>query len=211
MKLLSRSNESSYTTTRGLILRRTFSSFTPPPSLDSISTVWSLLIDTHTFLHFTTREIQKLSQNNIDHCENGHKTSSIGDVKCSVMKHVSRCVDRAYTHLCTTTLSRVKAVFVKTVFGTPRKHWSQLCFGLDYAEKHRRMGPGGHFCRSDNAPQDGDSVGVAGAAHSRHHPASSAGPRHPSPPVFAVSNPATEAEDNPGRSTSETSGSQFTI
>ncbi len=31
------------------------------------------------------------------------------------------------------------------------------------------------------------------------------------PPVFAVSNPATEAEDDPGSSTSETSGSQFTI
>ncbi len=31
------------------------------------------------------------------------------------------------------------------------------------------------------------------------------------PPVFAVSNQATEAEDDPGQSTSETSGSQFTI
>ncbi len=31
------------------------------------------------------------------------------------------------------------------------------------------------------------------------------------PPVFAFSNPATEAEDDPGQSTSETSGSQFTI
>ncbi len=31
------------------------------------------------------------------------------------------------------------------------------------------------------------------------------------PPVFAISNPATEAEDDPGRSTSKTSGSQFTI
>ncbi len=62
---------------------------------------------------------------------------------------------------------------------------------------------------SDNAPQDGDSAGAAGAAHSRRHPATNGGPRHP--PVFAVSNPATEAEDDPGRSTSETSGSQFTI
>ncbi len=31
------------------------------------------------------------------------------------------------------------------------------------------------------------------------------------PPVFAISNPATEAEDDPGRSTLETSGGQFTI
>ncbi len=31
------------------------------------------------------------------------------------------------------------------------------------------------------------------------------------PPVFDVSNPATEAEDDPGRSTSETSSSQFTF
>ncbi len=30
------------------------------------------------------------------------------------------------------------------------------------------------------------------------------------PPVFAISNPATEAEDDPGRCTSETSSSQFT-
>ncbi len=79
----------------------------------------------------------------------------------------------------------------------------------DYTEKRRRMGPGGRFCRSDNAPQDGDSVGAAGVAHSRHHPAPNAGPRHP-PSVFVVSNPATEAEDDPGWSTSETSGSQFT-
>ncbi len=63
------------------------------------------------------------------------------------------------------------------------------------------------LCRSDNALQDGDSVEAAGAAHSRRHPApNNAGPRHP--PVFAISNPATEAEDDPGRSTSETSGSQ---
>ncbi len=32
-----------------------------------------------------------------------------------------------------------------------------------------------------------------------------------SPPIFAVSNPATKAEDDPGWSTSETSSSQFTI
>ncbi len=57
-------------------------------------------------------------------------------------------------------------------------------FGPDYAEKRRRMGLGGRFCRSDNAPQDGDNAGVAGAAHSRRHPALNAGPRHP--PVFAV-------------------------
>ncbi len=63
------------------------------------------------------------------------------------------------------------------------------------------MEPGGRFCRSDNAPQDGDSAGVAIAAN--------AGPRHA--PIFAISNTATEAKDDPGRSTSETSSSQFTI
>ncbi len=30
-------------------------------------------------------KIQGLSQNNVDHCENGHKTLSIDDVKYSVM------------------------------------------------------------------------------------------------------------------------------
>ncbi len=60
------------------------------------------------------------------------------------------------------------------------------------------MGPGGRFCRSDNALQDGDSVGSAGAAHSRHHPAPNAGPCHP--PVFAISNLAMVAEDDPGQS-----------
>ncbi len=84
-----------------------------------------------------------------------------------------------------------------------------VSFGPDYAEKRRRMGTGGRFCRSDNAPQDGDSAGAAGVGHIRRHPAPNAGPRHP--PVFAISNPATEAEDDPGQSTSETSGSQFTI
>ncbi len=83
-------------------------------------------------------------------------------------------------------------------------------FGPDYAEKRKTMGPGGRFCHSDNAPQDGDNAGVAGAAHSRRHPAPNARPRHP-PPIFAVSNPAMEAEDDLGRSTSETSSSQFTI
>ncbi len=59
-------------------------------------------------------------------------------------------------------------------------------FGPDYAEKRKRMGPGGHFCRSDNAPQDGDS---AGAAHShRRHPAPNAGPRHP--PHFCRQQPS---------------------
>ncbi len=61
------------------------------------------------------------------------------------------------------------------------------------------MGPSGRFCRSDNVPQDGDSAGAA--AHSCHHPAPNARPRHP--PIFAVSNPAMEAEDDPGQSTSE--------
>ncbi len=73
------------------------------------------------------------------------------------------------------------------------------------------MGEGGRFCRSDNAPQDGDSAGAAGVGHSRRHPAPNAGPHHPPPPIFAVSNPATEAEDDPDQSTSETSGNQFTI
>ncbi len=77
--------------------------------------------------------------------------------------------------------------------------------------KSAEGGPGGCFCRSDSAPQDGDSAGAAATAHSRRHPAPNAGPRHPLPPlVVAVSNPATEAEDNPGWSTSETSSSQFT-
>ncbi len=86
-------------------------------------------------------------------------------------------------------------------------------FAPDYAEKRRKMVPGGRFCRSDNAPQEENSTGAAGAAHSRRHPAPNAGPRHSPPPSpeFAVSNPAMEAEDDPGRSTSETSGSQFTI
>ncbi len=50
-------------------------------------------------------------------------------------------------------------------------------FGPNYAEERRRMGPGGCFCRSDNALQDEDS---AGAARSRRHPAPNArpGPRH---------------------------------
>ncbi len=61
---------------------------------------------------------------------------------------------------------------------------------------------------TDNTSQDGDSAGVAEAAHSRRHPAPNAGPRHP--PMFAVNNPAMEAEDNPGWSTLETSDSQFT-
>ncbi len=52
-------------------------------------------------------------------------------------------------------------------------------FGPDYAEKRRRMGPGGRFCRSNNALQDGDSTGAAEAAHSRCHPAPNARPRHP--------------------------------
>ncbi len=72
------------------------------------------------------------------------------------------------------------------------------------------MGPGGRFCRSDNVPQDGYSTGAAGAAHSHRHPMPNAGPRYP-PLVFAVSNPATEVEYDPGWSTSETSGSQFTM
>ncbi len=42
------------------------------------------------------------------------------------------------------------------------------------------MEPGGHFCRFDNVPQDGDSEGVAEAAHSHRHTAPIAGPRRPS-------------------------------
>ncbi len=59
-------------------------------------------------------------------------------------------------------------------------------FGPDYAEKCRRMGAGGRFRRSDNAPQDVDSAGAAEAVHSRRHPAPNAGPRH-SPPPFLPS------------------------
>ncbi len=61
-------------------------------------------------------------------------------------------------------------------------------FGHDYAEKRRRMGPGGRFCCSDNAPQDGDSAGVAGAAHSRCHPAPNVERRHP--PRFCHQQPS---------------------
>ncbi len=83
--------------------------------------------------------------------------------------------------------------------------------GPDYAEKHRRMGPGDRFCRSDNAPQDGDSAEVA----ERPIVATTQYPMpdltFPPPPVFAISNPAMEAEeDDPDWSTLETSGSQFT-
>ncbi len=68
---------------------------------------------------------------------------------------------------------------------------------------------GGRFRRSDNVPQDGDSATVAEAAHSRRQRTPNARLHHP--PVFAISNPATEAEeDDPGWSTLETSGSQFT-
>ncbi len=49
----------------------------------------------------------------------------------------------------------------------------------NYAEKRGWMGPGGRLCCFDNAPQDGDSVGAAEAANSRHHPVLNAGPRHP--------------------------------
>ncbi len=59
-------------------------------------------------------------------------------------------------------------------------------FGPDYAQKRRQMGPSGCFCRFDNAPQDGDSAGVAEVAHSRHHPAPNARPRHLLlPPTFS--------------------------
>ncbi len=58
-------------------------------------------------------------------------------------------------------------------------------FGPNYAEKHRRMGPGGCLCCSDNAPQDGDSVG---AVHSRGHPAPNAGLCYP--PHFWIQQPS---------------------
>ncbi len=47
-------------------------------------------------------------------------------------------------------------------------------FGPNYAEKRRWMGPGGRLCRFDNTLQDGDNVGAAEAANSRHH-------QHPMP------------------------------
>ncbi len=75
-------------------------------------------------------------------------------------------------------------------------------FGPKYAEKRRRMGPSGRFCRFNNVPREGDSA--AEAAHSCRHPAPNAGPHHSPLPVFAVNNPATEEKDNPGWSHSET-------
>ncbi len=42
------------------------------------------------------------------------------------------------------------------------------------------MGVGGRLCCFDNAPQDGDSKGMAEAANSRRHPPLNAGPHHPS-------------------------------
>ncbi len=71
------------------------------------------------------------------------------------------------------------------------------------------MGTGGRFCRSDSVLQDEDSAGAAETAHSHCHPAPTAGPRLP--PMFVVSNPATEEEDDPGWSTSETPDSQSTV
>ncbi len=56
-------------------------------------------------------------------------------------------------------------------------------FGPDYAEKHRRMGPSGRF---DDASQDGDSMGVAEAAHSCRQPAPNAGPRYPPIPCLSL-------------------------
>ncbi len=68
------------------------------------------------------------------------------------------------------------------------------------------MGPGGRFCRSDNARKM-EIAWERPIAAATQHPMSDLA----IPPVFAVSNPATEAEDDPGWSTSETSGSQVTI
>ncbi len=83
-----------------------------------------------------------------------------------------------------------------------------LQFGPNFAEKRRWMGPVGHLCHIDNALQDGDSAGAVEAANSHRHLAPHARPRHPLT-MFAISNPATEEEDNddPGWSTSETYGS----
>ncbi len=82
-------------------------------------------------------------------------------------------------------------------------------FGPDYAEKRRRMGQVAAFValtvrrKMEIMPeQQGRPIAAA-----TQHPMSDL----TIPPVFAVSNPATEAEDDPGRSTSETSDSQFTI
>ncbi len=83
-------------------------------------------------------------------------------------------------------------------------------FGPDYAEKCRRMEPGGRLHCFNNVLQDGDSVGVAEVVHNRCHPAPNARPCRRQPPGFAVSNLATEEEENdPGWSTSETPGSQY--
>ncbi len=65
------------------------------------------------------------------------------------------------------------------------------------------MEPRSRLCRFDNVSQDGDSARAAEAANNHHHHSTpNVGSRHPL--VFAVSNPATEAEDDPGWSISET-------
>ncbi len=66
---------------------------------------------------FSKLFIKGLSQNNANHCEDGHKMPSIGDVKFSIMKCVSRCIDGARSRLCMSTLSLVTAV----CFGTLAK------------------------------------------------------------------------------------------
>ncbi len=76
-------------------------------------------------------------------------------------------------------------------------------FGPDHAEKRRRMEPNRHLYHFDNEPQDGDTAGVAEAGRSRCHPAPNARPRHS--PVFAISNPTTKEEGDPGWSITETS------
>ncbi len=68
------------------------------------------------------------------------------------------------------------------------------------------MESGGRLYCFDNVPQNEDSAGVTEAAHSSptQHPM----PDLAIPPVFAISQPAMEEEeDDPGWSTSETSGS----
>ncbi len=59
------------------------------------------------------------------------------------------------------------------------------------------------FVALDNAPRDGDSTGVAEAAHSRRHPAPNAKPR--TPPCL----PLSPSDGRRRRSTSETSSSQY--
>ncbi len=60
-------------------------------------------------------------------------------------------------------------------------------FGPNHTEKRRQMGPGGCLSHFDNAPQDGDSAGVAERiAGATQHPMPDL--TTSPPPMFTVSN-----------------------